>query len=133
VSFMPMRDEGTTLDMPVTYPTASVTQVADDLKARDALIRGFPEVESVVGKAGRAETATDPAPLEMVETFINFRPRDLWPKRVIRYADAAAQARTALAVLERDGFVAPAPAGDRDAPVNEAAQQPLPRLHSVIR
>ena len=71
---MPALDEGTTLDMPMTVPRASVTQSADDLKARDALLRGFPEVESVIGKAGRADTPTDPAPLDMVETFVNFRP-----------------------------------------------------------
>ncbi|HSQ56685.1 MAG TPA: efflux RND transporter permease subunit, partial [Gemmata sp.] len=69
VAFMPMLDEGTTLDMGTTFPRVSVTQAIDDLKARDALLRGFPEVESVIGKAGRAETATDPAPLEMVETI----------------------------------------------------------------
>ena len=85
-------------------PASSVTQAADDLKARDALLRSFPEVESVVGKAGRAETATDPAPLDMVETFVNFRPRELWPKRVIRYADAAAQTRRVLAALEDRGI-----------------------------
>jgi multidrug efflux pump subunit AcrB len=56
VSFMPPLDEGTTLDMPVTVPRASVTQAADDLKARDALLRGFPEVESVIGKSGRYPT-----------------------------------------------------------------------------
>ncbi|HTU27196.1 MAG TPA: efflux RND transporter permease subunit, partial [Pirellulales bacterium] len=88
VAFMPALDEGTTLDMPITVPRASVTQSADDLKARDALLRGFPEVESVVGKAGRADTPTDPAPLDMVETFVNFRPKDLWPKRVLKFADA---------------------------------------------
>ena len=80
---MPALDEGTTLDMPVTVPRASITQAADDLKARDALLRGFPEVESVIGKAGRADTPTDPAPLDMVETFVNFRPKELWPKRVL--------------------------------------------------
>src|SRR5262249_34292354 len=74
VAFMPALDEGTTLDMPITVPRASITQAADDLKARDALLRGFPEVESVIGKAGRADTPTDPAPLDMVETFVNFRP-----------------------------------------------------------
>ncbi len=90
VAFMPALDEGTTLDMPITVPRASITQSADDLKARDALLRGFPEVESVIGKAGRADTPTDPAPLDMVETFVNFRPKELWPKRVLRYNDAAA-------------------------------------------
>ena len=53
--FMPSLDEGTILDMPITIPRASVTEAADDLKARDAVLRQFPEVESVVGKAGRAE------------------------------------------------------------------------------
>ncbi len=62
VEFMPALSEQTAMDMPVTVPRASITQAADDLKARDALVRGFPEVESVVGKAGRAATATDPAP-----------------------------------------------------------------------
>jgi Cu(I)/Ag(I) efflux system membrane protein CusA/SilA len=133
VSFMPMLDEGTTLDMPVTYPTASVTQAADDLKARDALLRSFPEVESVVGKAGRAETATDPAPLEMVETFVNFRPREFWPKRVIRYPDAAAQTRRVLAALEGRGFLKPAAGEDRDSLVNDAAQKGLERFDEVMR
>ena len=91
VAFMPALDEGTTLDMPITVPRASVTQSADDLKARDALLRGFPEVESVIGKAGRADTPTDPAPLDMVETFVNFRPKELWPKRVLSFPDAAKQ------------------------------------------
>ncbi len=102
---MPALDEGTTLDMPVTVPRASVTQAADDLKARDALLRGFPEVESVIGKAGRADTPTDPAPLDMVETFVNFRPKELWPKRVLKYADAERQTRNVLAALEEGGYV----------------------------
>ncbi len=133
VSFMPMLDEGTTLEMPVTVPRASVTQVADDLKARNALIRGFPEVESVVGKAGRADTATDPAPLDMVETFINFRPRELWPKRVIRYPDAATQTRLVLATLEDRGFVATGKAEDRDEVVSDATQKALERFDEVMR
>ncbi len=133
VSFMPMLDEGTTLDMPVTVPRASVTQAADDLKARDALLRGFPEIESVVGKAGRAETATDPAPLDMVETFVNFRPREFWPKRVVRYPDADAQTRRVLAALETRGFVAPATGEDRDGLVNDAAQKGLERFDEVMR
>ncbi|MBN9519555.1 efflux RND transporter permease subunit [bacterium] len=133
VSFMPMLDEGTTLDMPVTVPRTSVTQSADDLKARDALIRGFPEVESVIGKAGRADTAIDPAPLDMVETLVNFRPHDLWPRRVIRYPDAAAHARRVLGALEGKGYVAAAAADDRDEMVNDAAQKALERFDEVMR
>src|SRR5205823_3531711 len=126
VSFMPMLDEGTTLDMPVTVPRAGVTQVADDLKARDALLRGFPEVESVVGKSGRAETATDPAPLDMVETFVNFRPRDLWPRRVLRYSDAMVQTRRVLKALERRDYLSAA--DDRDSFVNDVTQKALERF-----
>ena len=112
---MPALDEGTTLDMPVTVPRASVTQAADDLKHRDALLRGFPEVESVIGKAGRADTPTDPAPLDMVETFVNFRPKELWPKRVLRFNDAVRQTRDVLRALEERGYVVPRPhEDDRD-------------------
>src|SRR5205085_3128348 len=112
VAFMPALDEGSTLDMPVTVPRASITQAADDLKARDALLRGFPEVESVVGKAGRADTPTDPAPLDMVETFVTYRPKELWPRRVLKYDDAVRQTRAALRSLEEHGFVARAPHED---------------------
>ncbi len=133
VSFMPALDEGTTLDMPITVPRASVTESADDLKARDALLRGFPEVESVIGKAGRADTPTDPAPLDMVETFVNFRPKELWPKRVLRYADAAAQTGRVLDRLEADGFVQTAPAADRSELVNSASQKALERFDETMR
>src|SRR5262249_19618379 len=61
-------DEGMVMDMPITVPTMSATQAADDLKARDMILGRFPEVDMVVGKAGRAESATDPAPLDMIET-----------------------------------------------------------------
>src|SRR5206468_11390653 len=97
VEFMPALNEGTVMDMPITVPRASVTEAADDIKARNALLRQFPEVESVVGKAGRADTPTDPAPLEMIETFVNLRPRELWPKRAMKFADATVQARVVLA------------------------------------
>lgn len=133
VAFMPALDEGTTLDMPVTVPRASVTQAADDLKARDALLRGFPEVESVIGKAGRADTPTDPAPLDMVETFVNFRPREFWPKRVLRFDDAVRQTRDALTVLEQEGYVSIANPADRNSLINEAAQKALERCDETLR
>src|SRR5207237_3447539 len=101
VEFMPPLDEGSIMDMPVSVPRASITEAADDLKHRDGLLRGFPEVESVIGKAGRADTPTDPAPLDMVETFVNFRPKALWPKRVLKFNDAAEQTRAILALLEQ--------------------------------
>lgn len=133
VAFMPALDEGTTLDMPVTVPRASVTQAADDLKARDALLRGFPEVESVIGKSGRADTPTDPAPLDMVETFVNFRPKELWPKRVLKYDDAVALTDHYLSRLEAEGFVAPLSGDDRTNLVNNATQKALERFDEVMR
>lgn len=134
VAFMPALDEGTTLDMPVTVPRASVTQATDDLKARDSLLRGFPEVESVIGKSGRADTPTDPAPLDMVETFVNFRPKELWPKRVLKYAEAEVQIRHILAVLEERGFVdAPPDDDDRTNLINDASQKALERFDETMR
>ena len=81
--FLTPLDEGMVMDMPITVPRASVTQSADDLKARDMVLCRFPEVDMVVGKAGRAETPTDPAPMDMIETMVNFRPREFWPRRVL--------------------------------------------------
>jgi copper/silver efflux system protein len=133
VTFMPPLDEGATLDMPVTVPRASITEVVDDLKARNALLRGFPEVESVIGKAGRADTPTDPAPLDMVETFVNFRPKEFWPKRVLRYTDAAAQTNRVMSRLESDGFVKAAAPNDRGELVNNASQKALERFDETMR
>ncbi len=101
--FMPPLDEGSIMDMPVTAPRASVTGVADDLKARDALLRLLPEVEMVTGKAGRADTPTDPAPLDMVETVINLRPADHWLKRKIRIEDARAEAERVAGLMRAKG------------------------------
>ena len=94
-------DEGMTMDMPITVPRASITQSTDDLKARDMILCRFPEVDMVVGKAGRAETPTDPAPLDMIETMVNFRPRERWPKRKLRAGDAERQVAAVLDALVR--------------------------------
>ncbi|GLI25438.1 Cu(I)/Ag(I) efflux system membrane protein CusA/SilA [Xanthobacter flavus] len=76
--FMPSLDEGTLMYMPTTLPGLSVTKAAELLQMQDRIIRSFPEVASVYGKAGRAMTATDPAPMEMFETIINLKPKDQW-------------------------------------------------------
>lgn len=76
--FMPGLDEGTLMYMPTTLPGLSVTKAAELLAIQDRIIRSFPEVASVYGKAGRAATATDPAPTEMFETIINLKPRSEW-------------------------------------------------------
>jgi copper/silver efflux system protein len=76
--FMPPLDEGDLLYMPTALPGISAGKVAELLQQTDRLIKTVPEVESVFGKAGRAETATDPAPMEMFETTIRFKPRGQW-------------------------------------------------------
>jgi Cu(I)/Ag(I) efflux system membrane protein CusA/SilA len=76
--FMPNLDEGTLLYMPTTLPGISVTKAAELMQTQDRIIRGFPEVASVLGKAGRAATATDPAPSEMFETLIALKPKNEW-------------------------------------------------------
>jgi Cu(I)/Ag(I) efflux system membrane protein CusA/SilA len=76
--FMPVLNEGTLLYMPATLPSLSVTKAAEILQIQDRIIKSFPEVLSVFGKAGRANTATDPAPTEMFETVINLKPESEW-------------------------------------------------------
>src|SRR5437667_12576968 len=75
---MPTLNEGTIMYMPVSIPGMSVTKAAELLQTSDRIIKSFPEVASVFGKAGRAATATDPAPVEMFETIINLKPEDQW-------------------------------------------------------
>jgi Cu(I)/Ag(I) efflux system membrane protein CusA/SilA len=92
--FMPPLDEGDLLYMPTALPGLSAGKAAEILQQTDRIIRRFPEVERVFGKMGRAETATDPAPLEMVETTIHFRPRSEWregmtTEKLIEEMDAA--------------------------------------------
>ena len=76
--FMPDLDEGDLMYMPTTLPAISVGKAQQILQQTDKLIRTVPEVDSVFGKIGRAETATDPAPLTMIETLIRFKPRHEW-------------------------------------------------------
>lgn len=132
--FMPPLDEGSILDMPVTIPRASVTQAAADLKARDAEIRAFPEVESVVGKTGRAETPTDPAPLDMVETVVNLRDRALWPKRELRYDDAFRQTRRVVDALQTHDYLAAAlTEEDKQQMAADATMFVLERFDGMMR
>jgi Cu(I)/Ag(I) efflux system membrane protein CusA/SilA len=76
--FMPTLNEGTLFCMPASLPGMSVTKAAELLQTQNKIIKSFPEVASVYGKAGRAQTATDPAPLEMFETVINLKPQEDW-------------------------------------------------------
>ncbi len=77
--FMPPLDEGDILYMPTTYPGLSITKAKEILQQTDKILATFPEVHHVFGKIGRAETATDPAPLAMIETTIKIKPKDQWP------------------------------------------------------
>ena len=94
--FMPNLNEGTLMYMPTTLPGISVTKAAELLQTQNKIIKTFPEVSSVFGKAGRAQTATDPAPMEMFETIINLKPETGWPTgmtvdKLIAQMDAALQ------------------------------------------
>ncbi len=94
--FLPPMDEGDLLYMPSALPGLSAQKAAQLLQQTDRMIRTVPEVETVFGKAGRAESATDPAPLEMFETTIRFKPREQWragmtPETLIDELDRAVQ------------------------------------------
>jgi len=81
--FMPPLNEGTILYMPITLPGISVTEAGKYLQLQDKLLKSFPEVESVFGKVGKAETSTDPAPMSMVETTVVLKPETEWRTRKV--------------------------------------------------
>ena len=103
-SMVPLR-EGMVMDMPISAPTMSITQAGDDLKARDMILCRFPEVAMVIGKAGRAETSSDPAPLDMIETMVEFRPREHWPSRGLQPSDAQSQSREVWRAMVEAGML----------------------------
>ena len=84
--FMPPLDEETALFMPITDPRISLTKATEIMRQQDKIIAADPAVEKVVGKIGRAETATDPAPINMSETMLILKPKDEWPKGVTKDA-----------------------------------------------
>ena len=87
--FMPPLEEGSLLYMPTTMPGISITEAQKVLQVTDRIIKQFPEVDRVLGKAGRAETSTDPAPLSMLETVIIFKPKSEWRKADTWYSSWA--------------------------------------------
>jgi Cu(I)/Ag(I) efflux system membrane protein CusA/SilA len=132
--FMPDLDEQTLMDMPTTVPRASIAEVERDLRVRDAILHGFPEVWQVVGKGGRAETPTDPSPLDMVETIINLRDHELWPRRKLRFDGAVEQTRVVLAAMESKGIInAAQTANALQAIVSEVAMTVAGRVDEVLR
>ncbi|MBU6430669.1 MAG: efflux RND transporter permease subunit, partial [Cyanobacteria bacterium REEB65] len=94
--FMPPLDEGSLLYMPTMLPDVGITEAARLLQTQDRILKGFPEVASVLGKVGRADTATDPAPISMTETIVTLRPHSRWPagetkEQLIAKLDSALQ------------------------------------------
>ena len=94
--FMPPLDEGALVFMPSTLPGISVAEAARLMQTQDKIISRFPEVESVMGKAGRAETSTDPAPLSMMETTIVLKPKQQWRKHLLTTDQLADEMNEAL-------------------------------------
>ncbi len=101
---MPL-DEGMVMDMPITIPRMTASQAIDDLKARNMILCRFPEVRMVTGKAGRADTAFDPAPMDMIETMIEFRSHDAWPRRRLLRTDARRHAEHVVREMVGAGLV----------------------------
>src|SRR5205085_6457959 len=91
--FMPPLNEGAYLYMPTALPGMSVTEAQRILQIQDRILRGFPEVERVFGKAGRADSPTDPAPFSMVETTVVLKPEAEWRARARWYSDQPAALR----------------------------------------
>lgn len=105
--FIPPLDEGSLLYMPVTLPNVSITEAKRIIQVQDSIIKGVPEVESVLGKVGRAETSTDPAPVSMFESIIILKPKEQW-RPGIKKADIVAELDSKLQqVGVRNGWTQP--------------------------
>ncbi|WP_435005587.1 efflux RND transporter permease subunit [Tundrisphaera lichenicola] len=132
--FITPLDEGMIMDMPITVPRASVTESADDLKARDMVLCHFPEVEMVVGKAGRAESPSDPAPMDMIESMVSFRSREYWPRRKMARSDAELQVRAVFDALEDRRWIVPPPSSaDLEVTLAATVDAVMPPLDVLIR
>src|SRR5581483_6861103 len=86
-------------------PRIATAEALDDVMVRDRLIQSLPEIEQAVGKVGRAETSTDPSGIEMVETIINLKPQEWWPKRKWDFDDALEQAAIVAAQMQQKGWL----------------------------
>lgn len=154
--FLPPLDEGDLLYMPTALPGLAAGKAAQILQQTDRMIRGVPEVASVFGKIGRADTATDPAPMEMIETTVRFKPRGEWrtgmtPERLLAELDRAVQmpgltnlwvppirnrldmlatgVKSAIGVKVGGGDLATVEAVARDV---EAVAKTVPGVHSAL-
>ena len=125
---MPL-DEGMVMDMPITVPRASITQSLDDMKARNMVLCRFPEIRMVSGKAGRADTPFDPAPLDMIESMVEFLPGGWWPSRRLSADDGRAMAAELVRGLVTAGMIEAV--DDRQS--DQFAQSALVRFDAVQR
>ena len=124
-------DEGMVMDMPITIPRISISQAVDDLKARNMVLCRFPEVHMVTGKAGRADTPFDPAPVDMIETMVEFRPQSWWPARRLREVDATRETRRVLNELTQAKLIEPP--SDTIALIAEVTDAGLMRFDAIQR
>ena len=113
--FMPPLNEGALLFMPVLLPGASITQAKDVMAKQDLIMNRFPEVSLVVGKLGRAMTATDPAPIGMFETIVNIVDPAEWPRRAIKHKATEELASVLAQHLTHEGLISAEHAGHLNA------------------
>lgn len=129
---MPLN-EGMVMDMPISIPRASVIQSGDDLKARDMQLCRFPEVHMVIGKAGRVDSPFDPAPLDMIETMIEFRPEDWWPRRKLSAADARFQSEKLLREMRAADLLGENEDAEDSAVIDETVMLATQHFDNVMR
>ena len=115
--FMPPMDEGAILYMPTTMPGISISEAQRVLQVTDSILKQFPEVDQVLGKAGRAETPTDPAPLSMLETLVTLKPRSLWRRIDTWYSWAPDWTKPAFRHLSPDTISTEALISQMDAAI----------------
>ncbi len=125
---MPLN-EGIVMDMPITVPRASVTQSTDDMKARNMVLCRFPEIRMVTGKAGRAATPFDPAPLDMIESMVEFHPDFCWPRRRLNPDDAIRLSREYIQALTSAGLIEAIP----EQQISELCDAAMFRFDAVQR
>ncbi len=138
IMFVPIRialrlplDEGMVMDMPVTVPRITIPQAIDDLKARNMILCRFPEIAMVTGKAGPADTAFDPAPLDMMESMVEFQTHAFWPRRRLRPSDAKAYATDVLAALVQAKLIDPP--SDEASVIREIVDAGLKHFDAIQR
>ncbi len=123
--FMPPLEEGDLLYMPTTVPGLGIGEARRALQTQDAVLATFPEVKNVLGKIGRSTSATDPAPLDMVETTTMLHDETSWPARSLPKGWVEARARRALENLKLDAAIAPAVEGMTRAEINDSIRRQL--------